>query len=131
VTGELINSPITVGNDVLVTIISTLGGIIITYLTIKYKAQILKKAGRAPKDRMETIFDGYEKLIVQQQLEIDRKGGVISSLEAVVKRLEEELAHTRTLLNEARQDLSETREQNETFKQQLAAMRREYKKGAM
>lgn len=106
-----------------IAIISTVGGVAIAYIT--YVLARRKKAS-APKDRMETIFDGYEKLITQQQAEIERKGSVITSLENVVQRLEDELAKTRTLLNEAREDLSNTREQNEELKTQLLDMRKQY-----
>lgn len=110
--------------QIITTVLTVIGGLGATYIT--YVVAKRHKDAK-PKDRMETIFDGYEKLIAQQQIEIDRKGGVITSLENVVDRLEEELAHTRELLNQARQDLSLAREQNEELKSQLASMKRDYK----
>lgn len=98
-----------------------------TYLTVKYKDRIVKKADR-PKDRMETIFDGYENLIKQQQIEIGRKGQVITSLEGVVQRLEEELKVTRTLLDAARDELKMAEKHNRELRVQLDGMKTEYNK---
>ena len=98
-----------------------------TYLTVKYKDRIVKKADR-PKDRMETIFDGYENLIKQQQIEIGRKGQVITSLEGVVQRLEEELKVTRTLLDAARDELKMAEKHNRELRIQLDGMKTEYNK---
>lgn len=98
-------------------------------LGVAYIANVVAKKRRTskPRDRMETIFDGYEKLISQQQVEIERKGVVISSLENVVERLEQELTRTRELLNQAREELSTSREQNEELQMQLMDMKRDYK----
>lgn len=96
-----------------------------TYLTVKYKDRIVKKAEK-PKDRMETIFDGYENLIKQQQIEIGRKGQVITSLEGVVQRLESELATTRDLLSQAREEIKQSKDQNIELQEQLKEMKREY-----
>lgn len=110
--------------QVAVAIISTIGGLGIAYI-VNILAK--KRRARAPKDRMETIFDGYEKLIVQQQVEIDRKGSAITSLEKIVERLEDELAQTRGLLAQAREELAKSRKQNEELKNQLLKMRKQYK----
>lgn len=100
-----------------------------TYLTVKYKDRVIKKADK-PKDRMETIFDGYENLIKQQQIEIGRKGQVITSLEGVVQRLEQELIVTRELLGAARDELKMAEKHNKELRVQLDGMKIEYKKAA-
>lgn len=100
-----------------------------TYLTVKYKDRVIKKADK-PKDRMETIFDGYENLIKQQQIEIGRKGQVISSLEGVVQRLEQELQVTRELLGAARDELKMAEKHNRELRIQLEGMKTEYNKTA-
>ena len=102
--------------------------VITTWLSIRFKDKVKKPS--KPKDRMDTIFDGYEKLIVQQQSEIDRKGMVIQSLENVVDRLEQELTRTRMLLDEARTELNESKKQNKSLRHQLESMRKEYAKAA-
>lgn len=100
-----------------------------TYLTVKYKDRIVQKADK-PKDRMETIFDGYENLIKQQQIEIGRKGQVITSLESVVGRLEEELRVTRDLLGAARDELKQAERHNTELRSQLGEMKTEYRRQA-
>lgn len=97
-----------------------------TYLTVKYKDRIIQKADK-PKDRMETIFDGYENLIKQQQLEITRKGQVITSLEGVVDRLEKELVVTRKLLDAARDELKTAQVHNVELRDQLGLMKQQYR----
>lgn len=97
-----------------------------TYLTVKYKDRIIQKADK-PKDRMETIFDGYENLIKQQQLEITRKGQVITSLEGVVDRLEKELVVTRKLLDATRDELKTAQVHNVELRDQLGLMKQQYR----
>ncbi len=53
--------------------IIVLGGIITTWITLKYKDRIQSRLrSRQPKDRMETIFDGYERLIKDLQSDVKR-----------------------------------------------------------
>lgn len=111
--------------QVYVALIAAIGGIVTTYLTVKYKDRVIKRTAK-PKDRMETIFDGYEKLIISQQQEISRKSVVISSLERVIDRLEDELHQTRELLNDAREELNRSVVQNEQLKSQLGGMKKDY-----
>lgn len=113
----------TVAESVQAAIATGIFAVIGTYLTVKYKDRIIQK-----KDRMETIFDGYENLIKQQQIEIGRKGQVITSLEGVVNRLEKELAVTRKLLDAARDELAIATKHNKDLKTQLGQMKDEYQK---
>lgn len=121
-------------NQVIVALIAAIAGIITTWLTVKYRNRIVtKNAPHKPKDRMDTIFDGYEKLILQQQQEIDRKQVVIGNLEDIVDNLERELnasretlASTKSLLAEAKHELRVAKDQNIKLTEQLAAMRKEY-----
>lgn len=108
-------------------IVTGICAIIGTYLTVKYKDRVISKPEK-PKDRMETIFDGYENLIKQQQTEIGRKGQIITSLEGVVRRLEQELETTREMLNVARDELKVATKQNEDLQTQLADMKANYQK---
>lgn len=117
----------TVAESVQAAIATGIFAVIGTYLTVKYKDRIIQKADK-PKDRMETIFDGYENLIKQQQIEIGRKGQVITSLEGVVNRLEKELAVTRKLLDAARDELATATKHNKDLKTQLGQMKDEYQK---
>lgn len=114
-------------SQVAVALIATAGGIITTLLTVKYRGLVVKRgAPQRPKDRMDTIFDGYEKLILQQQQEIDRKQTVIQSLEDIVDNLERELVTTRQLLIATKDEVAETKRQNISLKAQLNHLRKEY-----
>lgn len=116
-----------VDSQIAVALIAAVGGVVTTWLTVKYKDRIIKKtAPNKPKDRMDTIFDGYEKLITQQQLEIDRKQKVIESLEGIIETLEHELATTRDLLTTTKYEVSETKRQNTELKDHLHRMRKDY-----
>lgn len=114
-------------SQVAIALIAAIAGIITTWLTVKYKDRIIKtNAPSKPKDRMETIFDGYEKLILQQQGEIERKGSVIESLENIIDNLERELVTTKELLATTKAEVAETKHQNGELKNQLKKMRRDY-----
>lgn len=112
---------------VVVAIITGVVAVITTWLTVKYKDRIVKKPGK-PRDRMETIFDGYEKLILQQQTEIERKSDMITSLESIIARLQDEVTRTQGLLATAQEELQDTKTNNLTLKRQLERMRRDYEK---
>lgn len=113
--------------NVLIALIAAVAGIITTWLTVKYKDRIIRKtAPNKPKDRMDTIFDGYERLILQQQTEIERKQGVIQNLENIVDNLEHELETTRELLNATKAEMTETRRTNSDLKHHLTRLRKEY-----
>lgn len=113
--------------SIVVALIAAAGGIITTWLTVKYKDRVVKRATPGkPKDRMETIFDGYDKLILQQQVEIDRKGVVIHHLEGIVDNLERELATTRDLLTATKEEVAETKRHNAELKAHLVSIRKEY-----
>ena len=112
---------------VLVAIIAGAFGVVTTWLTVKYKDKVAKKPNK-PKDRMETIFDGYEKLILQQQTEIERKSEMITSLESIISRLQDEVTRTQGLLTTAQEELQDTKNNNATLRKQLEQMRRDYEK---
>ena len=120
------NSALGLDPSVQAAIATGIFAVIGTYLTVKYKDRIIQKADK-PKDRMETIFDGYENLIKQQPLEITRKGQVITSLEGVVDRLEKELIVTRKLLDAARDELKTAQQHNVELRDQLGLMKKQYR----
>lgn len=111
----------------IVVLISTVGGVVTTYLTVKYKDRVVKKRQKAQsKDRMGSIFDGYERLIVQLTTDMDRKEASISRMEHVINELEQELAKTKTLLHETKLELHESQKQKREISDQLKEMRRQY-----
>lgn len=104
-----------------------LGGIITTWLTLKYRDRIaLRNREQKPKERMDTIFDGYEKLILQQQTDIERKATQIVNTQKIVEQLQKELDDTRELVRQQQDELDESRELNLALQTQLAEMKKEY-----
>lgn len=116
-----------INGQLAIAIVTTFGGIITTYMTLKIRQLVINKAkDRAPRDRMETIFDGYENLIKQQQTDIDRKTCIITALEGIVERLQAELNETRHVLASAKNELVATQNQNTYLQSQLDSMKKEY-----
>lgn len=108
--------------NVITAIISTAGGILIAYIV-----NVLgKKVKTKPVDRVEAMFDGYERLIHQKDIEDQRKAALLDELEAelaaarcMVKKLEEALAMTQ-------KELERSRQENMDLKETLTKMRKEY-----
>lgn len=118
----------TVSENVQISIVSAISGIIIAYIVnIAAKKVQEKKAEKQPKDRMEQMFDGYERLIRQKDLEDDRK-------QKYIKVIEDELTATKIHVNKleeamerTNQEYAQSRVENQQLKEQLDAMRKEYK----
>lgn len=116
-----------VDSSVLVALVAATGGVITTWLTVKYKHLVTGKSDeQKPMSRMDTIYDGYEKLILQQQAEIERKSGLVDHLEKIVAALEKELEETKRLLTETKSELIESNANNERMRKQLKTMRQDY-----
>ncbi len=96
------------------------GGVITTWLTLKYKQ---RKTHYGKHERIDTIYEGYEKLIVQQQHEINRKTEIVDRLEKAVDTLEQELVSAKSLLQETKDELFEARQSNIQLKKELTAIR--------
>lgn len=114
-------------SNLLIQIVIGITAVVTTYLTVKYKNVILSRNKEAPpKDRMEQIFDGYEKLIIQQQEDIQRKTNIITGLEDIVDKLRSDLDHTTDLLEQAREEVRESKKQNSQMKHQLDSLKKGY-----
>lgn len=114
-------------NTVITQFFLFLGGIVTTWLTLKYKDRIVaRNREQKPKDRMDTIFDGYEKLILQQQTDIERKSAQILSTQKIVEQLQKELDDTRELVRQQQDELDENRQLNLELQTQLKDMKKEY-----
>lgn len=66
----------------LISCISAVSGIIVTFITVRYKKQAIK-----PKDRVDTAFDMYEALIRQLNGEIERKDAIITKQAIEISKL--------------------------------------------
>lgn len=120
---------VVVSDAVLNTIIGVIGGVITTYLTVIAAKKVQqKKAERQPKDRMEQMFDGYERLINAKDIEDQRKAKIISALQESIDNMEQELASTRHTLSTTQSELVNSNLENKELKKMLHEIRDEYKK---
>ncbi len=119
----------TVSDTVIISIISAISGIIIAYLVnVKAKQVQAKKASKQPKDRMEQMFDGYERLIKQKDIEDDRKQKYIVVLELELQEAKKTIKHLATALETAADELRQSREDSRELRIKLDDMRKEYAK---
>lgn len=91
---------ISINNNVWSAIILVAGSIITTILTVKYKDRIQRKLiSKKPKDRLELIFDGYERLITELHSDIATARDVnneqnkrLTSMQVKMDKLEDQLS---------------------------------------
>ena len=113
--------------SITIALISAISGIIIAYfVNVASKKVEKQRAKKEPKDRMEQMFDGYERLIKQKDAEDERKAKLMTELEEelvatreMVRKLEHSLAVTQ-------QELELSRKENQELKSMLSTMRKEY-----
>lgn len=71
-------------DNVIVSIISLIGGIVVTYIPLRYSSQTVKPKN---KNRIDTAFDMYESMLKQLNNEIKRKDAIIEALDKEISRL--------------------------------------------
>jgi membrane protein involved in colicin uptake len=116
-----------VSDPVAISIITTIGGAIVAYFTyVKSQKVQAKKAQGVPKDRMELVIEGYEKLIVQKDAQNERDARQI-------KAMSEEMDRLRQLMRQLDQQLSDSQDaherairENNELKEEIKRLRREY-----
>lgn len=113
---------------VLIALISTGGGIVISYITyvLSQKYQT-KKSTEQPKDRMEQLMDGYERFIRQKDKEFDRKLDYIKVIEEELAATKKHVGKLEDALEITTKELEDSREENAGLKRLLDQMRKEYK----
>lgn len=117
----------TLSENVQISIISALSGIVIAYIVnIAAKKVQEKKAEKQPKDRMEQMFDGYERLIKQKDLEDDRKQKYIKIIEDELTATKLHVGKLEEAMERTNEELEQSRVENQQLKDQLDAMRIEY-----
>lgn len=110
-----------------IAIISMIGGVIIAYITNVVAKKVQKqKAAKQPKDRMEQMFDGYERLIKQMADEDERKARIIRDQQAEIVEMKKKLTEMEDNLQLAQDDLIKSHESKKLLTQELDKMRREY-----
>jgi hypothetical protein len=107
--------------SVFTVLISVVGSIVITYLTKVYQRRAEKK--RQPKDRIETIFDGYDALILQLRGDLDRKGILIDNLQKLVNSQAKEIERSQGLIAELSEQVKDSAIQISRLQTQLEGLR--------
>lgn len=116
-----------VSDPVAVSIITAIGGGVVAYLTyVKSQKVQAKKADGKPKDRMELVIEGYEKLIVQKDAQNERDARQI-------KAMSEEMDLMRKMMRKLEQQLADSQDaheravrENTELKQEIKKLRLEY-----
>lgn len=114
-------------SSVLVSIISMVGGVITAYITsVLAKKVAKKKSQKQPKDRIEQMFDGYERLIKQKDREDERKARLMHELEEELIITRKMVAKLEASLALTQQELEISRQENRELRGLLQKMRQEY-----
>ena len=107
--------------SVVTVLISVAGSVVITYLTKVYQRRAEKK--RQPKDRIETIFDGYDALILQLRGDLDRKGILIDNLQKLVNSQSKEIERSQGLIAQLSDQVKDSATQISRLQAQLEGLR--------
>jgi peptidoglycan hydrolase CwlO-like protein len=103
-----------------VALISVIGSVGLTWLTLVYRR---RRSKTAPKDRIETIFDGYDALIAQLRSDIDSKTTLIGNLQKLVDSQAEDIARSQALIKQLQQQLTDSAANTERLQAQLANLK--------
>ena len=114
-------------DSVAVSLISAASGIVVAYIVnVAAKRVQARKEKQDPSDRMEQMFDGYERLIKQKDLEDERKASLIYELEEEIRMTRQMVKNLEHALSISQQELQRSREDNQELKYMLEQMREEY-----
>lgn len=115
--------------QVAISLISAVSGVVIAYIVnVAAKKVQEKKEANNPKDRMEQMFDGYERLIKQKDVEDDRKMKAIQTLEKELDFTRKNVQRLERALIDTQAELEVSRQENEELRDMLNQMREEYSK---
>ena len=114
-------------DSVAVSLISAASGIVVAYIVnVAAKRVQARKEKQDPSDRVEQMFNGYERLIKQKDLEDERKARLIDELEGEIRRTRQMVKNLEHALAISQQELQRSREDNQELKDMLEQMREEY-----
>lgn len=112
---------------VVISIISMVGGVLIAYISnVAAKRVQAKRASKQPKDRMEQMFDGYDRLIKQMSAEDERKATVIRDQQKEIAYMKERLAQMETSLISAQDELLDSNRAKKQLIHELDKIRKQY-----
>lgn len=102
-------------------IISTIGGIIIAYIVnVAAKRVQLNRQLKQPKDRVEQLFDGYERALKQKDQDN-------AELRALLQDAQRQLGEVRDTLSRTDEKLTHSKQQNIELQASLDRLRNDYK----
>ena len=114
-------------DSIAVSLISAASGIVVAYIAnVAAKRVQARKEKQDPSDRMEQMFNGYERLIKQKDLEDERKARLIDELEEEIRMTRQMVKNLEHALAISQQELQRSREDNQELKDMLEQMREEY-----
>ena len=114
-------------DQIAISLISAVSGVLIAYIVnVAAKKVQSNKDKKQPKDRMEQMFDGYERLIKQKDAEDDRKQRYIKVIEAELAATKAHVQSLEQALEATQEELGKSREDSVRFQAQLDEMRKEY-----
>lgn len=116
-----------ISDGVATALISAISGIVVTFLTMYYRNKSLSsKNASKPKDRMDLIFEGYEKLIKEQQLEIDRKARAIEHYEKLITAHREQVDALEQEIEKLKEELREAEEARKVLLKELEDLKKKF-----
>lgn len=116
-------------DSVAVSLISAFSGIVVAYIVnVAAKRVQARREKQDPSDRMEQMFNGYERLIKQKDIEDERKARLIDELGEEIERTRQMVRDLEHALAVSQQELQRSREDNQELKDMLKRMRDEYKR---
>jgi len=114
-------------DPVQISLISVVGGGIFTLLTVYAQRKVQEnKIKRQPKDRMEQMFDGYERLIKQMADEDDRKASIIRDQQTEIAAMKQKLSEMEDALAKAQDDLLDSHQSKQKLTNELMKMKKQY-----
>lgn len=116
-----------VSDPVAISIVTTIGGAIVAYFTyVKSQKVQAKKAEGKPKDRMELVIEGYERLIVQKDAQNERDARQIKAMAEEMDIMRQLMRKMETQLNDSQDAHERAVRENTALKEEIKKLRSEY-----
>lgn len=116
-----------VSDPVAISLITAIGGAVVAYLTyVKSQKVQAKKAEGKPKDRMELVIEGYEKLIVQKDAQNERDARQIKAMAEEMDLMRQLMRKLETQLNDSQDAHERAVRENHHLKEEIKKLRQEY-----
>jgi chromosome segregation ATPase len=107
--------------------VSVIGGFVTTWFFTKYGKRITQHIRRKDPDRIESIFNGYDRFIEQLNKENNRKDKLIDQLEGHIEGLEDNIARLKEDIGNLRGQLTNSNKQCQRLQIELKGFKKEYR----